>query len=353
MPIDTIEDLKSHLRLAIQVEMTTIPPYLYAMYSIVDPASDSAKLIRSVATEEMLHAALIANLLVAIGGEPCFYDPATTPAYPGPLPHHVPELIVDLAPCTPELIASTFLTIEQPGDHEAPPEPDNYETLGQFYHALEDAFRRLDSEVDLFADPATNRQLGPTHYAPVKFDAADSGGIIVIDSLASAMDAIEIVVHQGEGLSDERWADPSHQELTHYAKFVELAHGDVPIGEIYPAVTNPTTESLPATIRPVAGFFNALYSYLLIVMDRAYEPLEDDEREHLVGVMYGTMEALMRPVAQYLFGLDTGTGRAGPTFQFHAFADPSNATDELRSMGAALLDEHPDLAPVVAKLEQL
>ena len=65
MPITTPEELRQHLALAIQVELTTVPPYLYALYSIEDQTSEAARLIKSVVAEEMLHAALVANLLVA------------------------------------------------------------------------------------------------------------------------------------------------------------------------------------------------------------------------------------------------------------------------------------------------
>lgn len=56
MPIDTVDDLREHLLVAIEVELSTIPPYLYAMYSIEDQSSEAALLIRSVVVEEMLHA---------------------------------------------------------------------------------------------------------------------------------------------------------------------------------------------------------------------------------------------------------------------------------------------------------
>ena len=68
MPITTPEELRQHLALAVQVELTTVPPYLYALYSIEDQTSEAARLIKSVVAEEMLHAALVANLLVAVGG---------------------------------------------------------------------------------------------------------------------------------------------------------------------------------------------------------------------------------------------------------------------------------------------
>ncbi|MDH3193552.1 MAG: ferritin-like protein, partial [Acidimicrobiia bacterium] len=94
MPIGTVEELHSHLRLAGIVELTTIPTYLYAMYSLDDLASDAAKLIRSVAVEEMLHLALVGNLLLGTGGEPRFYSPDSVPSYPLAMPHHIPETIV-------------------------------------------------------------------------------------------------------------------------------------------------------------------------------------------------------------------------------------------------------------------
>ena len=71
MAIKTLDDLRTHVALARQVEMSTIPPYPYAMYSIKDQKSDASCLIASIAVEEML-LALTTNLLLALGGEPDF-----------------------------------------------------------------------------------------------------------------------------------------------------------------------------------------------------------------------------------------------------------------------------------------
>lgn len=72
MPIETTRDLHDHLELAIQIELATVPPYLYAMYSIDDLDSQAALLLRSIVVEEMLHAALVTNILLATGGTPDF-----------------------------------------------------------------------------------------------------------------------------------------------------------------------------------------------------------------------------------------------------------------------------------------
>ena len=135
MAIDTIEELKSHLALATKVELSTIPPYLYAMYSIKDQDSVSAQLIASVVVEEMLHVCLTANLTLAIGGDPDFGYGAI-PQYPCLMAHHSPDLILELKACTSDAVRETFMTIESPRAPGAAPEDDNYETLGQFYAAL-------------------------------------------------------------------------------------------------------------------------------------------------------------------------------------------------------------------------
>jgi rubrerythrin len=354
MPIDTVQDLRDHLQLAIKVELATVPPYLYAMYSIEDPARTSAKYIRSVATEEMLHATLMANLLLAVGGNPRFYDPDVIPTYPGPWPNKIPELILDLEPCTPEVVRRTFMGIEAPGRPDAPLQADFYESQGQFYHAVEAAIRRLDSEVDLFATPQTDRQLhDPSGYVAVKYDDAASGGLVVVDGLETALAAAEVAIHQGEGVHEEKYADPDHRELTHYAKFVQLVDGTVEIGAVAPAVKTPTLATMPPELQPVAELSNAIYSYLFIVMDRLMAP-ERDDRHELVGILYGVMVALLGPVARHLMTMPAPDGQVwGPPFEYFEFADVGQAEEQLRSMGASIARDHPRLVPALRHLDRL
>lgn len=183
---------------------------MFAMYSIEDQNSEAALLIRSIVVEEMLHAVLATNLLLAVGGAPDFASTAYMPRYPMELPHHRPPLIIDLAPCSLELVRELFMRIEQPETHGAPAEPDEFETLGQFYHALEIGVAELSDRFDLFSNPQAGAQLSNhTFYQPVTLDAEDSGGLVLITDLDSAIEAIEIIVHQGEGMSDEKWPTPT------------------------------------------------------------------------------------------------------------------------------------------------
>jgi hypothetical protein len=354
MPIDTVDDLRDHLQLAIQVEVATIPPYLYALYSIEDPATTSAKYLRSVATEEMLHATLMANILLAVGGEPRFYSPEVLPTHPSPWPNKIPELILNLEPCTHDVVETTFLGIEAPGKPEAPTQPDRYESQGQFYHALEQAILRLADEIDLFTDPQTDRQLhDPSGYMTVKYDDEKSGGLILVDSVETAFAATEVAIHQGEGVQEARFADPDHRELTHYAKFLSLADGTVDIGSVVPLVKNPAIGAMPRDVAAVAEFTNATYSYLFVILDRLLARDQPD-RHHLVQILYGVMVGLLGPVSRYLTTKEAGNGEFwGPPFEYYHFPDPDDAEDELRRLGQSLAGEHPAIAPALRHLGRL
>lgn len=348
MPLDTPADLRSHVALAIQVELSTIPPYLYAYYSIGDPDCEAAQLIKSVAAEEMLHVALASNLLLGLGGDPGFASPGIIPRYPDLLKHHTPPLMLHLAPCTTDVVRDVFMVIERPEVHGAPAETDEYETLGQFYHALEIAIHALGEDHDLFAEPQRERQMGdPSFYSPVAFDADDSGGLMVVDDVASACEAIEIIVHQGEGLSEDRWADPAHQELTHFHKYKLIADGIVDLPAVAPAPTNPKTRGFPPSLHPVSDLFNAVYRSLFFTMEALFAASDDTASE--VGKLYGTMSGVMAPLARYLMRQPIEGGVAAPTFEVFEFATDDWHT-QLTEMAAAVATDHPELAPVAVAI---
>jgi hypothetical protein len=352
MPIETTQDLHGHLELAIRIELATIPPYLYAMYSIEELDSQAALLIRSIVVEEMLHAALVTNLLLATGGRPDYASTRYMTQFPADLPHHDPPLTIDLEPCSVELIRRVFMRIEQPEARDAPAQPDQFETLGQFYHALEMGIERLAETTDLFSDPQSDSQLSdPRFYQPVTFDAEDSGGLILVDDLDSARQAIETIVHQGEGLSDERWADPAHQELTHYNKLVQISEGVTPLGAVRPVSTSPRTTDFPSKIQPVSKLFNATYRSLFLVLHRLFQPGVNQAKA--VGVLYLFMADVLPQLAHFLVHQPIGNGQqASPTFQIHEF-ESGQPLHELTALSERCARAHPELSTVHEALRSL
>lgn len=349
MPINSAESLRNHIELAIQVELSTIPPYLFAMYSIENATSEAALLLRSIVAEEMLHAALAANLLLAVGGQPDFASTKYMPTYPSELPHHKPPLVLGLEPCTVELIQEVFMRIEQPETHGAPAQPDQFETLGQFYHALEIGLQELSTSLELFADPQLQVQMSdPSFYRPVQFDADDSGGLMLIEDLDSAIDAIEVIIHQGEGLSDERWADPDHQELTHYYKLERMVEGISAIGPVHPLPKNPRTASYPQNLQAASDLFNGAYRYLYFVLNDLFSATPEQGRH--VGRLYRLMTGVMSALAKYLVTQPLNGGRAAPTFEIYEL-DPIDPGSHLIELAEAAVSLNPELAPVAEALE--
>ena len=111
-------DLYTHLQGAIELEHSTIPPYLTALYSIKKGANrEAAAIIRSVVIEEMLHMTIAANTLNAIGGAPEINTSDFIPGYPGTLPMNIHAgFKVGLAPLSRDLISTVFMVIEEPED---------------------------------------------------------------------------------------------------------------------------------------------------------------------------------------------------------------------------------------------
>jgi hypothetical protein len=117
--ITTLADLKDALQTAMQLEFSTIPPYLCAQWSINSDPSDVSDKIEDIVVQEMYHFALAGNMLTAIGGMPDVANAAFIPTYPTHvLPGGIRQaLAVDLKPLTPDQV-QVFMQIEYP---EFPP----------------------------------------------------------------------------------------------------------------------------------------------------------------------------------------------------------------------------------------
>jgi CDGSH-type Zn-finger protein/uncharacterized Fe-S cluster protein YjdI len=335
MAIETVEDLRQHLQWAIELEHSTLPPYLTALYSIKDGTNQEAvEIIHSVFIEEMLHLTLAANILNAVGGAPNLDHPGIMPSYPTFLAHSNEAFQVGLTKFSKEAL-ETFLLIERPGEHDGLPEDDNFETIGQFYEAIEEALKRMAAELGedvLFSgDPA--RQVTDALYY------GGSGRIIAVTDLASALHALEEIVEQGEGLQHQEIWDgdrdmfhPEREEVAHYFRFNELyvgrhyTLGDTPQSGptggpvsvdwdgVYDMRPNPTTADYPdgSPIREQMEEFKHAYTAVLHLLHECF-----NGSPRLLAVATGLMYGL-KDEAVKLMELDSGDGRTtvGPPFEW-------------------------------------
>ncbi|HMI82148.1 MAG TPA: ferritin-like domain-containing protein [Solirubrobacterales bacterium] len=339
MEITTLQDLRSHLQTAIEIEHSTIPPYLCALFSIEDQKSETAATIRGVVLEEMLHMTIACNLLNAVGGEPRLTDPAFMPAYPGPLPHHAPDppLVIHLQRCSIDLINDVFLEIEKPATIGDIPEGDDYETLGQFYGAIIKGFETLNATIGpekLFCGERS-RQVTSVWSGKDLFPVTE---------LKSALAAIDEIVEQGEGTPQTQY--DAEGELAHYWKFNQIVDGTVPFpSSIFPIVSDPSTAKLPAgSVHELSQLFDDCYSLLLKTLAQIFN---GGETQALVGAMFTLMGSVLPPTAGVLVRtqIPGQNVNAGPSFEFSA-----TPQQEVLLRCKALLGAFPDLQAVYKAL---
>ena len=112
----SVEHLRQDLQSALELEHSTIPPYLTALASIKFSYNLEVQgILKEVIIQEMMHMALVANILNAIGGQPSLYSKEFIPRFPSRLPGGVqPDLIVPIEKVSLALIRNIFMKIEQP-----------------------------------------------------------------------------------------------------------------------------------------------------------------------------------------------------------------------------------------------
>ncbi|WP_309111417.1 ferritin-like protein [Saccharothrix sp.] len=389
-PIDSVDSLFSHLYDAARLELSTIPLYLYAAYSIkTDNVSQwsagpgAFRLIKSIVVEEMLHLSLVRNLIVAIGrGDDIKFQNADfVPKFPSPMLHRVPKLELKLSRLTTDLVRDVFMPLELPAKVGAPEEPGkHYQTIGQFYKAIFDGFQRLcgiDPVVPSRRDPRRERELElelfkhnrlDLQYTNTYWNEGGGGAPIIVNDLYSALTAINVIVEQGEGMDPDQQvvpidpADPKEGmttglfEAPHYVKFKRIADGWEPIGEVYHVPENPRVADYPeGPVRDLGQLACAAYTYVLALLDELYNTSGMDVKPGARSPRYGLERVFVAAMQGLLFGvvkelvrtpITEGPHRtlhAAPTFEYYEFPEDVPMTQHLKELCELVLPHYPAL----------
>ena len=336
MTVRNIDSLRKHLQWAIQIEHTTFPPYLCALYSIKDGYNkEASEILCSIFMEEMLHMTLAANILNAIGGNPQFDEPNFIATYPAYLPHSDRRFQVSIGKFSRPII-DTMIKFEKPEEAGSLPEDDNYETFGQFYEAIENGLIQLSKELGeerLFCGDL-NKQICDDSCG-----YAGSGRIIAVTNLESALNAMEEIIDQGEGLDhgsiwdgDSNMFHHERQEVGHYFRLNQIVQGryyqqgdtpqsgptgkhfDVDWDAIYNMKSNPQSSdyTLGSDVEVAMSRFNKAYSEILGIMQQAF-----NGKPALLSTSIGSMMEL-KNLAIDVMKLPSGDGEtcAGPSFEY-------------------------------------
>jgi hypothetical protein len=355
--------LESALQAAIELELSTLPPYLCAMWSINGagpggPGKPVYDLIDGVVKQEMLHMGIVCNLLNGIGGTPKIVEGYTKHIkYPGPLPGGVrpggvrQELIVSLSGLTKPYLHDVMMEIEFPENRipiveaEALLESETFPTIGAFYDAIRDAFATLAPAVN------TDKQL------------TSSIGLTKIPASGVAA-AIDLIKSQGEGSATDPFEGG---ELAHYYRFAEIYVGKGLIalpgggfGFHGPAIPFPDTITMGKV--PAGGYrqaapavaallkdFNAKFSAMLDNLDKAWQTVSQAALGAAIGKMLQLKAAAAPIMAKSLPIAEDGF--YGPDFQYIAPAPP--AAPQAPGAGAREVTTNPKFADITALLANL
>ena len=275
----TRHDLHQHLQHAVDVEFWTIPLYLTALYSIkglkaVQPSGypDAAKLVQSVAIQEMLHLELICNISNALGYAPRFHPPRYREAHSIPFIHPRQDALPSHLHgyrCEPGALDESrlklFCAIELPDtpreirwEHES-----SYDSIAMMYAALTKGVAlQWDAS---FVGPARNTRQKASFKEYHPRSGRHHGFSQKVHSLDDALRAMDAIVEQGEGANSTRvpvdFRPPSLEEgkefdpgwfrgdLSHYHKFSILLHHREKLPEVHAVVPGAGSDAAQAEVQ--------------------------------------------------------------------------------------------------------
>jgi hypothetical protein len=339
---------------AAELEHLVMCQYLYAAFSLKEDEAEGVpadllprvkewkRELLHIGEQEMLHLALVQNLLNSVGAAPRLGRP-NFPLPPAAMPAGVQMALLPFG----EAALRHFAYLERPegldmADQEGfvalakarelpheeadeiGPHLQDFETVGHLYRSIEDGFVSLAErmgEERLFIGPgraqATSEHLGFDELTPVT-------------DLASARAAIDVIVEQGEGARGD-WRE------AHFGRLVRVLDEYLAIRESQPDFA-PARPVVLAHVRPLAtgqevalighGFtarsadlLNATYELILQLLARYFAHTDEtpQQLQTLAAVAVGLMKLVVKPLGSLItrmpMGADHPDATAGPALE--------------------------------------
>jgi len=388
---------------AAELEHGIMCQYLFAAFSLKQSADEGLtpeeleavtrwrRTISHVAAEEMLHLALVQNVLSAIGAAPHL----TRPNLPAPAHHYPAGVNLTLVPFG-EPALQHFMFLERPegmalegaegidapvhdavplvAESDIVPQLQDFATVGHLYRSIEHGLARLAEkfgERHLFVGPPRAQASSDDFRWP---------DLVAVTDLASAQRALDTILEQGEGAR-------GHWEAAHFGEFVKILAEYREMLAANPEF-DPVRPVLFAKVRrgehddsiPLIGdrvtslctdLFNVSYEILLQLLERYFAHTEetDEQLSTLADAAVNLMFGVIRPLGNLITTLPVGPehpGRtAGPSFELFyedddllphresAWALIEERVRDASAFCGALLPEVPALEPVQKALDDV
>jgi CDGSH-type Zn-finger protein/truncated hemoglobin YjbI len=343
---------------AAELEHGIMCQYLFAAFSLkqtaeeglseaqVAAASRWRKQVSHVATQEMLHLALVQNMLSAIGAAPHL----VRPNLPAPASHYPAGVQLALLPFGEQALRH-FMFLERPegmdlddadglaavgraapqvSKRDIVPGGQDFATIGHLYRSIEAGFAHLtevQGEDWLFVGPPRAQATAALFGWPQ---------LVAVTDLASAQLAIDEILEQGEGPRGH-WRDAHFGQfvniLDEYQQLIESSPEFSPARPVMAAnVRAPEGDADVSLIRDpltarVTDLFNVSYEILLQLFERFFAHTEetDAQLKTLADATVGLMLQVIKPLGDLITTLPVGGEHpgmtAGPSFELFYESD--------------------------------
>jgi hypothetical protein len=339
---------------AAELEHLVMLQYLFAAFSLKQSTDEGLtpdalaavkrwrKTLLEIGEQEMLHLALVQNLLTAVGAAPRL----ARPNFPMPAYAYPAGVRIELVPFG-EAALRHFAFLERPDgmdvqdsdgfaaiaqavalphdDHDQiVPQLQEFDTIGQLYRSIEAGLEYLDGRLGsrrLFIGPP-NAQATEEHFRWPE--------LIPVTDLDSARQAIDTIVEQGEGARGE-WRDAHFGRLLGILdEYLELKAADPDFEPARPVVAANVRPQQTGVLVPLItdpgttrcmDLLNVSYEVMLQLLSR-YFAHTDETPEQLevlanvsVGLMYTAIKSLGTVVTTLPVGPSLPGVNAGPGFE--------------------------------------
>jgi CDGSH-type Zn-finger protein/truncated hemoglobin YjbI len=343
---------------AAELEHIIMCQYLFAAFSLkqrldegLTEAEQAAvarwrRQISQVATQEMLHLALVQNLLSAIGGAPHL----ARPNLPQPANHYPAGVQLAWLPFGEQALRH-FMFLERPEgmdlddaagltavgratplmqEGDIVPRLQDFATVGHLYRSIEEGIEHLAAKFGerwLFVGPSRAQATTAAFTWPE---------LVTVTDVASARRAIEEILEQGEG-------PRGHWQDAHFGQFVQILDEFQQMKEANPAF-DPVRPVLVANVRPCehasdvllitdpitarcTDLFNVGYEILLLALERYFAHTEETDAQlaTLADLTLGLMLRVVKPLGELITTMPAGPDypgkTAGPSFELFYESD--------------------------------
>jgi hypothetical protein len=335
---------------AAEIEHGVMCCYLFAAFSLKSSTDEGvtdaqlrkirkwSRLLRGVAVEEMLHLGAVCNLLTAIGGAPHL----RRPNFPIRMDRRG-GFHLRLAPFSLETIEQ-FIAIEEPDElvgHDGKVERSlpvevqprlsdifaserEYHTQGRLYRGIEDGFVYLAQkygEKGLFISGPESQIAAPMHFGSLP-------QLTPVSDLASALEAINVIVVQGEGASRDTPDSHYNKFKTIWQEYKDTLAEAPQFQPTRPVLINPyavpPTDQTDSTdlnflddpdTAELSNLSDACYELMVQILGRLFVRAEesDDELQRLSRAAETLMVDIVVPLADALTRSPAGPSHPGKT----------------------------------------